>query len=453
MLALLATLSCPPDMAAFSNFCMDRYEAPNREGEHPLTGKTAAEGEAWCGRQGKFLCDEDQWMEACQGEGGRPFPYGQEYERGRCNDDKTWISPDWSAIASYPAPAGQAEIERLNQTDPSGSRAGCSTPEGVYDLTGNVAEWVLSKQPHPGGYRHVMKGCYWAGCYGGSPPRCAFTNPAHPGTFRTYEAGFRCCLPAQRPVVKAGFSCDPAVHPAPNAGLTESPGDAGCPAGMTSVAGFCMDRFEASLIEVGKEEHPWSPYHNPGTTRVRAVSLENAVPQGYINGYQAAQACKESGKRLCTSDEWLSACRGKEQRIYPYGFQRRDGLCADSRSVHPAYELFPNDPHPLSHLQHACINQQPDTVSRTGAHDQCVIPEGAYDLMGNMHEWVADAEGTFRGGFYVDTKINGEGCLYRTVAHSLPYWDYSTGFRCCADRAPAAPFDSEADREPAQEHR
>jgi hypothetical protein len=29
--------------------------------------------------------------------------------------------------------------------------------------------------------------------------------------------------------------------------------------------------------------------------------------------------------------------------------------------------------------------------------------------------------------------INGEGCLYRTTAHGVSHWDYSTGFRCCAD--------------------
>jgi formylglycine-generating enzyme required for sulfatase activity len=54
-------------------------------------------------------------------------------------------------------------------------------------------------------------------------------------------------------------------------------------------------------------------------------------------------------------------------------------------------------------------------------------------MMGNLHEWTADPAGTFRGGFYVDTTINGAGCLYRTTAHVASYWDYSTGFRCCAD--------------------
>lgn len=62
----------------------------------------------------------------------------------------------------------------------------------------------------------------------------------------------------------------------------------------------------------------------------------------------------------------------------------------------------------------------------------CFTPDGVYDLMGNLHEWTLDPSGTFRGGFYGDTRINGEGCLYETTAHDVTYWDYSTGFRCCA---------------------
>lgn len=54
-------------------------------------------------------------------------------------------------------------------------------------------------------------------------------------------------------------------------------------------------------------------------------------------------------------------------------------------------------------------------------------------MMGNLNEWTADANGTYRGGYYVDTAINGQGCLYTTTAHDMDYLDYSTGFRCCAD--------------------
>ena len=71
------------------------------------------------------------------------------------------------------------------------------------------------------------------------------------------------------------------------------------------------------------------------------------------------------------------------------------------------------------------VRQQPVAGGRTSA-------DGLFDLMGNLHEWTADPAGTFRGGFYVDTVINGNGCLYRTTAHDVAHWDYSTGFRCCA---------------------
>jgi hypothetical protein len=37
------------------------------------------------------------------------------------------------------------------------------------------------------------------------------------------------------------------------------------------------------------------------------------------------------------------------------------------------------------------------------------------------------------GGFFVDAKLNGPGCTYRTTAHAKTYHDYSTGFRCCKD--------------------
>lgn len=181
-------------MVLVGDFCMDRYEAPNLLGALPLAMQTAQDGEAWCEARGRRLCMEAEWLRACEGEAKSAYPYGDVYEAGRCNDDKTWISPDWGALASWPSETAKAEASQLYQADPSGERAGCVSAEGVHDLTGNVAEWVLRSFPTQNNYDHVLKGCYWSKCYGGSNPSCAFVNGAHPGAFRTYEAGFRCCL-------------------------------------------------------------------------------------------------------------------------------------------------------------------------------------------------------------------------------------------------------------------
>jgi formylglycine-generating enzyme required for sulfatase activity len=173
--------------------CIDRFEAPNVEGAEPLAMQTATDGEQWCGERGKRLCSDVEWMAACKGSEGHSYPYGDSWEAHRCNDDKIWKSPSWGTLGTWPSAEALAEAERLYQADPSGSRTGCLSDAGAFDLTGNVAEWVVRTIDNANNYDHVMKGCYWAGCYGGSHPSCGFVNPAHPGGFRTYEAGFRCC--------------------------------------------------------------------------------------------------------------------------------------------------------------------------------------------------------------------------------------------------------------------
>jgi len=213
--------------------------------------------------------------------------------------------------------------------------------------------------------------------------------------------------------------------------------DASCPAGMVRSADVCVDKYEASLWRIDGDGVPFashSPYATPAGVDVMAVSLHGAVPQGYINQVQATAACANAGKRLCTDDEWLRACRGSTSTTYPYGDLRQPGVCHDAYDGHPAIEYFDsNEAWVFSEIDHPCLNQLPLSLSTTGAHPECVSEDGVVDMMGNLHEWTADPSGTFRGGFYVDTVVNGEGCLYRTTAHNTVHADYSTGFRCCAD--------------------
>jgi hypothetical protein len=241
------------------------------------------------------------------------------------------------------------------------------------------------------------------------------------------SSSIQCCTE-----IPAG-KCDPLDMPNPNQGLIEAPGEGACLPGMLMVEGFCIDRYEGSLVQVNGGE-AFSPFFNPGAEDLRAVSILGAIPQGYIDQIQAASACLASGKRLCTDDEWLRACQGPKQTTYPYGDVLEPGVCNDARAVHPAVEYFgSSDPSVFSHLDNACLNQLPDSLDPSGARFGCETDEGAFDMMGNLHEWTDNPAGSFRGGYYVDTVKNGPGCLYVTTAHDVAYWDYSTGFRCCAD--------------------
>lgn len=181
-------------MVPVAAFCVDRYEAPNEKGELPYALQTAYDGEEWCAARGKRLCTDVEWLRACAGSHARTFPYGNTYRAGTCNDDHDWRRVSWKRLSRWPRDPALAEAAHLFQADMSGARAECVTEDGIFDMTGNVAEWVrkAAGATKPG-YEHVLKGCYWAGCFHDAQPSCAFSNTAHPGTFRTYEAGFRCC--------------------------------------------------------------------------------------------------------------------------------------------------------------------------------------------------------------------------------------------------------------------
>jgi hypothetical protein len=214
--------------------------------------------------------------------------------------------------------------------------------------------------------------------------------------------------------------------------------DGGCPEEMTLVGGrVCVDRWEAALEVAAMDGGvaPWSPYENPGTRVVRAVSRAGVVPQGYITGEQSQRACTAAGKRLCALSEWLSACRGPMNLVYPYGNTYERRRCNEARTPHPVVQFFGTSSgvFTFTNMNNPGINMQPDSLARTGSFTGCVSPSGAWDMVGNLHEWIADPGGTFKGGFYVDAEINGRGCLYTTTAHGFAYRDYSTGFRCCAD--------------------
>lgn len=228
--------------------------------------------------------------------------------------------------------------------------------------------------------------------------------------------------------------------------------DDACPALMARVSladagAVCVDRYEAATAVVdGNGATTPHPYDQPvdgvakGSTIV-AVVADGVKPQGYISEAQAAAACSAAHKRLCTLPEWLAACQGPQGWTYPYGNSYQAGACNEGRATNPVNDCFGagDAVFTSANMNSSCCDDQPNTVAAGGSFPRCVSSWGIYDLHGNLHEWIdassGGANGIFKGGYFVDAKINGPGCLYATTAHAKTYHDYSTGFRCCADAA------------------
>jgi sulfatase modifying factor 1 len=239
-------------------------------------------------------------------------------------------------------------------------------------------------------------------------------------------------------------------HPVAEGELNPPVASASCPPEMANVEGrFCIDRWEGSLVQLLPDgrKAPWSPYGalDDGSScdgcTLRAESRPGVAPQGYISGAQAELACQAAGKRLCAPVEWRKACMGPGERTFGYGDVRVVGRCNDAGRS-PMLELFPQVARSwslvgMAEMNDPRLNQLEGTVTPTGSFGACTNGYGVFDMVGNLHEWTSDPNGTFQGGYYLDTHINGDGCKYRTSAHEFTYHDYSTGFRCCAD--PSAP--------------
>ena len=177
------------------------------------------------------------------------------------------------------------------------------------------------------------------------------------------------------------------------------------------------------------------PWQSDGSFRPKAVSRQNVRPQGYTPGFAADPACRAAGKRLCREDEWVFACKGEHNTKHPYGDQYRQGQCNVFRKEHPGRVLHGNFSNGLSDPRLNMVDDEGDLLLHdTGMTPTCKSVWGTdaiYDMVGNVDEWVDDPAGVFVGGFYSRNTRNG--CEARVGAHPTVYFDYSTGFRCCAD--------------------
>jgi hypothetical protein len=168
-----------------------------------------------------------------------------------------------------------------------------------------------------------------------------------------------------------------------------------CPPDAVIVGTACMDKYEASVwsvpnptttnkalvtkIQNGKAtlanlqaggatqngagaevlDYPCAANGQDCGNKIYAVSIAGVLPSGLITWFQAQEACTNSRKRLPSNAEWQAAANGTPD---------------------PGPDNGTTDCNTSSVL--AAVN--------TGSRSACVSARGAYDMVGNLEEWVAD---------------------------------------------------------------
>lgn len=206
--------------------------------------------------------------------------------------------------------------------------------------------------------------------------------------------------------VMAGTVCldkyEASVWRVPNATTTNAALVTKIQKGKATAADLTM----GGATQLGAASDDYAPCADNGqncANDIYAVSLPGVTPAAFITWFQAQEACANAAKRLPANAEWQVGANATP-----------DTGGADNGTTNCNTNLAPG-------------------VTPTGTRSGCVSARGAFDMVGNLYEWVADwvPRPTMLcpgwGGFSDDdmcisgasTTANGPGALVRggTFAH------------------------------------
>lgn len=191
--------------------------------------------------------------------------------------------------------------------------------------------------------------------------------------------------------------------------LVGAASDPGCPAGMTPTGVHtCIDVKE------------WAGPSGKPLLGVSGLPEPDAKEDVSLD-----TLCRSVGKRVCEREEWVSACAHGEK--FPYGDKYVPGACNDGRAWKQVDEakVAHRDPKELARL---------DGSEPGGSRPECRSPSGAFDMVGNVEEWVRCREGEYGwclvGGYWASQ--GARTCASAIIKHAPRWHYYQSGGRCCS---------------------
>ena len=334
----------------------------------PATGITFYKAREYCKARGKRLPTWKEWQPVCLGPENLLYSYGSRYDPVKARVGRRIWTDGPKAVGSYEPNA-----------------------YGVYDMVGNVWEWVDE------GEGEMTSVCGGSWTNGPNRARCTVRLQADPEQ-PVMNYGFRCArsvteaeqsriLGAEAAKLRALQEVERRKAEARQAAVEaakRAKAEAGAQkildaeeadrqareaetvrraeafarkvANMVPVSvgasKFHIDRHEVTVAEYRAFDHTYRPDE---------MSPGDRMPATGVTFEQAQAFCRSLGKRLPTSKEWVAACLGDKGDLYSYGPQHDPSR---GRTDLPWYAGA-------------------DTVG-VGDPSNC----GATDLVGNVWEWV-----------------------------------------------------------------
>ncbi len=168
-----------------------------------------------------------------------------------------------------------------------------------------------------------------------------------------------------------------------------------CPSDMVYVSSgersYCVDRYEVSAGDKCPRSSPLNQFDtqtNLTSKDCEPVSKAGNTPWVNVPLHDALLLCAKVGKRLPTNKEWYRAALGTPDAVTP----NDPSACALGRTGQSE-----SDP--------------------SGEHANCISSYGAYDMVGNVWEWV---DGEVENGAYGTRELPQEGFIDEVDVEGVP---------------------------------